>query len=115
MLRAHSQPPCVLFVPVLAFVEDLFQPTHLVVVGIIALLLFGRYLPRIAYWLGKKLVELRFRGIRLSIRKMVAKIKKGLRRRDDEEPGACLARLEPPDKPRPPAQVALTPAKSSED
>jgi hypothetical protein len=32
-----------------------------------------------------------------------------------KEPGTCPARLEPPDKPRPPAQVVLAPPKSNED
>jgi hypothetical protein len=97
--------------------EGLFAPQHLLVIGIIAILLVGRRLPDIAYWLGKKSVEFR-KGLPNQAQILVncwEKIKKWLRRPDNNEPGGSLARLEPPDKPRPPAQVALVPPKSTED
>ena len=37
--------------------EGLFQPMHLLVIGIIAILLFGKRLPDIARSLGKSMVE----------------------------------------------------------
>ena len=86
--------------------DGLFPPMHLLVIGIIAILLL------VAYWLGKKLVEFRLRKL---LRNNTGDCGSEPHKRDDEEPGACPARLEPPNKPRPPAQVALTPPKSSEE
>jgi Sec-independent protein translocase protein TatA len=94
--------------------DTLLQPTHLLILSILCLLLLGRRLPDIARWLGRKSVEFRFRRLFRSLRKTGRESEKEPPR-DDEDPGACPARLEPPDKPRPPAQVALTPPKSSED
>src|SRR5262249_44715775 len=37
--------------------EGIFQPTHLLVIGIIAILLFGKRLPDIARSLGKSMAE----------------------------------------------------------
>ena len=106
---AHCLIPSSLGLP---FFDPLFQPMHLLVIGIIAILLFGKRVPDIARWLGKKSVEFKLRS-------PLGRNKGGSgskpHKRDDEEPGACPARLEPPDKPQPPAQVALTPPKSSED
>ena len=84
----------------IAIFEGLFQPQHLLVLGIITFLLIGKRLPEIARFLGTKIVNIRFR------KKIWP---------DDERQGGALSRLEPPDKPRPPAQVALAPPKSSED
>jgi hypothetical protein len=107
MLQAHIQSAACLIViaPWFGLFDGLFEPMYLLVIGIIAILLFGKRLPDMARFLGRKLVEHRFRKDFGSRR----------RRGDDEEPGGCPARLEPPDKPRPPAAVALTPPKSSED
>jgi len=51
--------------------EGIFQPTHLLVIGIIAILLFGKRLPDIARSLGKSMAEL----------------KKGLKGLEDENQG----------------------------
>ena len=40
-----------------AFIESLLQPMHLLVIGLIAILLFGKRLPEIARSLGKSMVE----------------------------------------------------------
>ena len=110
--RLHSSHCLIVLFYWIAFFDGLFQPMYLLVIGIIAILLFGKRLPDFARWLGKKSVEFR-------LRRLLGKNKRDSgsepHKRDDEEPGACPARLEPPDKPRPPAQVALTPPKSSED
>src|SRR5437868_462233 len=121
MFQGHSQSARSLIVliplPWIALFDGLFQPLYLLIIGIIAVLLFGKRLPDIAYWLGKKSVEFR-KGLPDRAQVLVKsweKIKKWLRHPDNDEPGGSLARLKPPDKPRPPAQVALTPPKSSED
>jgi Sec-independent protein translocase protein TatA len=100
-----------------AFFGGLFQPMHLIVLGIIAVLLFGKFLPRIAFWYVKKSVEFRkgMPGLAQNLAKSWEKIRRWLRGRNHDEPGGSLARLQPPDKPRPPAQVALVPPKNSED
>src|SRR5260370_23494397 len=78
--------------------EGLFQATHVLVIGIIAILLFGKRLPDIARSLGKSMVE----------------FKKGLKGLEDEIQGDMsnstthqdqLA-LQPP--PRPPQRVQAT-------
>lgn len=78
-----------------AMLEGLFQPMHLLVIGLIAILLFGKRLPEIARSLGKSMVE----------------FKKGLKGLEDEiQSGASSApphqdpvALQPP--PRPPQRV----------
>ena len=95
--------------------DGLLSPIHLIVLGIIAILLFGKRLPDIAYWLGKKSVEFRKADLGQILGESWEKIKKWLRRPDNDEPGGSIARLDPPNKPRPPAQVALVPPKTSED
>ena len=52
----------------LAFIEGLFSPTHLLILGIILLLIFGRRLPEVGRNLGRGIVE----------------FKKGLKGIDDE-------------------------------
>ncbi len=97
--------------------EGLLQPTHLLDIGIITILLFGKRLPEIARIVGRNLVELG-NGCRKLIRtipKNAGKSKRHPNGWNDEEPGGCLARLDPPDKPRPPAQVALTPPRPEAD
>lgn len=117
MFQAHSQSAASLIVltPWIPFIDGLFQPMHLMVIGIIFILLFGKRLPEFARFLGKKLVEFRFRGLLRSLRKIAGEFGSGRRGRDDDERGASPARLDPPDKPRPPAQVALPPPKSEND
>jgi sec-independent protein translocase protein TatA len=77
--------------------EGLFQPMHLLVIGIIAILLFGKRLPDIARSLGKSMVE----------------FKKGLKGLEDEIHGQASTpsqpdqpALQPP--PRPPQRVQAT-------
>jgi len=77
--------------------EGLFQPMHLLVIGIIAILLFGKRLPDIARSLGKSMVE----------------FKKGLKGLEDEIHGQTATpshtdqpALQPP--PRPPQRVQAT-------
>jgi sec-independent protein translocase protein TatA len=97
--------------------DTLLQPIHLLILSILCLLLFGKRLPDVARYLGKRLTEYKkgLRKLERSIREDAPECRKDWLGPNDEEPGASLARLEPPDKPRPPAQVALTPPKSSED
>jgi sec-independent protein translocase protein TatA len=82
-----------------AFLEGIFQPMHLLVIGVIAILLFGKRLPEIARSLGKSMVE----------------FKKGLKGLEDEiQSGASSSSpphqdpvaLQPP--PRPPQRVQTT-------
>jgi sec-independent protein translocase protein TatA len=77
--------------------EGLFQPMHLLVIGIIAILLFGKRLPDIARSLGKSMVE----------------FKKGLKGLEDDIHGQTSTpahpdqpALQPP--PRPPQRVQAT-------
>jgi sec-independent protein translocase protein TatA len=80
-----------------AFLEGLFAPQHLLVIGIVAILLFGKRLPEIARSLGKSMVE----------------FKKGLKGLEDEIQSGASApvhqdpvALQPP--PRPPQRVQTT-------
>lgn len=81
-----------------AMLEGLFQPMHLLVIGFIAILLFGKRLPEIARSLGKSMVE----------------FKKGLKGLEDEIQGGASSTpphqdptaLQPP--PRPPQRVQTT-------
>jgi sec-independent protein translocase protein TatA len=80
-----------------AFIDSIFQPMHLLVIGVIAILLFGKRLPEIARSLGKSMVE----------------FKKGLKGLEDEIHGQTSApsvpdqpALQPP--PRPPQRVQAT-------
>jgi sec-independent protein translocase protein TatA len=81
--------------------EGFFQPTHLLVIGIIAILLFGKRLPDIARSLGKSMVE----------------FKKGLKGLEDEIQGDMPNLTTPQDHlaiqptPRPPQRVQATASK----
>jgi sec-independent protein translocase protein TatA len=83
-------------IPLFAFLESLFQPTHMLILLIVAVLLFGKRLPEIARSLGKGVVE----------------FKKGLKGLEDEIQGGNTsspqepAALQPP--PRPPQRVQAT-------
>jgi hypothetical protein len=61
MFHAQVQSTHSLIMPTLglwvALFDGLLQPMHLIVIGIIAVLLFGRRLPDIPFWLGKKSVQ----------------------------------------------------------
>ena len=78
--------------------EGIFQPTHLLVIGIIAILLFGKRLPDIARSLGKSMVE----------------FKKGLKGLEDEIQGDMSNLTTHQDQlalqptPRPPQRVQAT-------
>lgn len=78
--------------------EGIFQPLHLLVIGIIAILLFGKRLPDIARSLGKSMVE----------------FKKGLKGLEDEIQGDMSNLTTPQDQlalqppPRPPQRVQAT-------
>jgi Sec-independent protein translocase protein TatA len=116
MFAAHVQSgdSLIILTPWLAFFGGLFEPMHMLIIGIIAILLLGKRLPDIAFWLGKKLVEFKYRKLLRSLKEIDQEPRDEVRR-DDEEPGACAARLDPPDKPRPPAEVALVPPKAPEE
>ncbi len=78
-----------------AFIESLLQPTHILILLIIGILLFGKRLPEMGRSLGKGIVE----------------FKKGLKGIEDEidtgarTPPSAPAALEPP---RPPQRVQTT-------
>jgi sec-independent protein translocase protein TatA len=79
-----------------AFIESLLQPTHILILLIIGILLFGKRLPEMGRSLGKGIVE----------------FKKGLKGIEDEidagtrqPPPSAPAALEPP---RPPQRVTTT-------
>ncbi len=83
-----------------AFLEGVFQPMHLLVIGVIAILLFGKRLPEIARSLGKSMVE----------------FKKGLKGLEDEIQSGASSSSSPPHQdpvalqppPRPPQRVQTT-------
>src|SRR5438445_13833173 len=75
------------------FLDGLFQPMHLLIIGIIVILLFGKRLPDVAFWLGKKLVQFE-KGLpdqAQGLAKLWEKVKKWLRRRDNDERGDSFA------------------------
>jgi sec-independent protein translocase protein TatA len=80
--------------PLLGFGEFLLQPTHLLFILLIGILIFGKRLPEIGRSLGKGLVE----------------FKKGLKGLEDEVEGTMRqeAHQPPPaiEPPRPPQRVA---------
>jgi sec-independent protein translocase protein TatA len=87
----------VFYHPPIMFFEGLFAPQHLLVIGLIAILVFGKRLPEIARSLGKSMVE----------------FKKGLKGLEDEIQSSTSApshqdpvALQPP--PRPPQRVQST-------
>ncbi len=83
-----------------AMFEGIFQPMHLLVIGVIAILLFGKRLPEIARSLGKSMVE----------------FKKGLKGLEDEIQSGASSSSSPPHQdpvalqppPRPPQRVQTT-------
>ena len=81
--------------PLFGFIEGIFQPMHLLIIGVIAILVFGKRLPEVGRSLGKGIVE----------------FKKGLKGLEDEletpnanAPRQDVAALQPP--PRPPQRIA---------
>ena len=80
--------------PLFAFIEGLFSPGHMLIIGIIAILLFGKRLPEVARSLGKGIVE----------------FKKGMKGLEDDFEGT-VSRQEPRaaiEPPRPPQRVPTT-------
>jgi sec-independent protein translocase protein TatA len=78
----------------LAFGEGLFAPSHIIIVLIVGVLLFGKRLPEIGRSLGKGLVE----------------FKKGLKGLEDDVDVANqpLRQEQAMEQPRPPQRVAAT-------
>src|SRR5438309_10773748 len=80
----------------LGFIEGLFSPTHMIILLIIGILIFGKRLPEMGRYLGKGIVE----------------FKKGMRGLEDEVEGASAPRHDAPppaiEAPRPPQRVATT-------
>ena len=79
----------------LGFVEGLFAPSHMIILLIIGILIFGKRLPEMGRYLGKGIVE----------------FKKGMKGLEDEVEGTVTSRAEPPpaiEQPRPPQRVATT-------
>jgi sec-independent protein translocase protein TatA len=82
--------------PLFGFFEGLFAPSHMIILLIIGILIFGKRLPEMGRYLGKGIVE----------------FKKGMRGLEDEietstqtAPRQEPAAIEPP---RPPQRVATT-------
>ena len=84
----------VFYHPPIMFFEGLFAPQHLLVIGLIAILVFGKRLPEIARSLGKSMVE----------------FKKGLKGLEDDVDVANqpLRQEQAMEQPRPPQRVAAT-------
>ena len=84
-----------------AFGESLFAPSHIILLLIVGVLLFGRRLPEVGRYLGKGIVEFK-KGI------------KGLE--DDVDAGhQTQARTDQPvEQPRPPQRIAATAPKFEE-
>src|SRR5438128_3846440 len=83
--------------PLFGFLEGLFAPSHMIILLIIGILIFGKRLPEMGRYLGKGIVE----------------FKKGMRGLEDEIEGSTSARHEAPpppaiEAPRPPQRVATT-------
>jgi sec-independent protein translocase protein TatA len=79
----------------LGFIEGLFSPTHMIILLIIGILIFGKRLPEMGRYLGKGIVE----------------FKKGMKGLEDEVEGTVTSRAEPPpaiEQLRPPQRVATT-------
>ncbi len=80
--------------PLFGFGETLFSPTHIILLLVVGVLLFGRRLPEVGRYLGKGIVEFK-KGI------------KGLE--DDVETTAPQVKYEQPvEAPRPPQRVVAT-------
>jgi sec-independent protein translocase protein TatA len=74
--------------------ESFFSPMHLLVIGVVAILFFGRRLPEVMRNLGKGVMEFK-KGI------------KGLE--DDMEPSNQQPRYDQPaEQPRPPQRITAT-------
>jgi sec-independent protein translocase protein TatA len=86
--------------PLFAFLEGAFAPSHIIIVLIVGIILFGRRLPEVGRYLGKGIVEFK-KGI------------KGLE--DDVDVGGHTPRADQPmEAPRPPQRVAATAPKFEE-
>jgi len=87
--------------PLFAFFEGMFAPSHIIIVLIVGIILFGRRLPEVGRYLGKGIVEFK-KGI------------KGLE--DDVDVGNMTtpARDQPMEQARPPQRVAATAPKFEE-
>ena len=82
--------------PLFGFLEGLFSPSHMIILLIIGILIFGKRLPEMGRYLGKGIVE----------------FKKGMRGLEDEIEGSTSTRHDAPppaiEAPRPPQRVATT-------
>ena len=79
--------------PLFAFLEGMFRPSHLIVVMIVGVLLFGKRLPEIGRWLGQFLTS----------------FKHGLRGLEDDLRGPMVSQqTAAPEQIRPPQRVNAT-------
>jgi sec-independent protein translocase protein TatA len=84
-----------------AFFEGLFAPSHIIIVLIVGVLLFGRRLPEVGRYLGKGIVE----------------FKKGIKGLEDDVDVAHTPQTrtdQPVEAPRPPQRIAATTPKFEE-
>src|SRR5437773_10008628 len=77
--------------PLFGFLEGLFAPSHMIILLIIGILIFGKRLPEVGRYLGKGIVE----------------FKKGMKGLEDEIDTSASLRHEPPaiEQPRPPQRI----------
>jgi sec-independent protein translocase protein TatA len=79
--------------PVLAFFEGAFAPSHIILILIVGVLLFGNRLPEIGRSLGRGLVE----------------FKKGIQGLGDEVKGSTNITAQETPPARPPQRITATP------
>jgi sec-independent protein translocase protein TatA len=88
--------------PLFAFGEGIFAPSHIIIILIVGIILFGRRLPEVGRYLGKGIVE----------------FKKGIKGLEDDvdggSPAATARNDQPVEQPRPPQRVQATAPKFEE-